>query len=47
MKKLTLLIAMFTFAFGTAQAKDWKEIRFGIEGAYPPFSQTEARRNCI
>ncbi|TEW51707.1 ABC transporter substrate-binding protein [Psychromonas algicola] len=42
MKKLTLLLATFTFAFGTAQAKDWKEIRFGIEGAYPPFSQTEA-----
>ena len=41
MKKLTLLIAVFTFAFGTAQAKDWKQIRIGVEGAYPPFSKTE------
>lgn len=23
-------------------AKDWKKIRIGVEGAYPPFSQTEA-----
>ena len=42
MKKLGLLIALFTFAFSTAQAKEWKEIRFGVEGAYPPFSKTEA-----
>ncbi len=27
---------------GMAQAKDWKTVRFGIEGAYPPFSWTEA-----
>jgi len=41
MKKLTLLIAMFAFAFSTAQAKEWKQIRIGVEGAYPPFSKTE------
>jgi len=41
MKKLTLLIAVFAFTFGTAQAKDWKQIRIGVEGAYPPFSKTE------
>jgi arginine/ornithine transport system substrate-binding protein len=41
MKKITLLMAFFAFAFNTAQAKEWKQIRFGVEGAYPPFSQTE------
>ena len=42
MKKIGLLIALFAFAFNTAQAKEWKQIRFGVEGAYPPFSKTEA-----
>jgi arginine/ornithine transport system substrate-binding protein len=41
MKKISLLIALFAFAFNTAQAKEWKQIRFGVEGAYPPFSKTE------
>ena len=39
-KTLTSLIAvalLATVASGT-QAKDWKEIRIGVEGAYPPFS---------
>ncbi|WP_261817145.1 ABC transporter substrate-binding protein [Vibrio gallicus] len=27
---------------GVAQAKEWKTVRFGIEGAYPPFNKTEA-----
>ena len=31
-----------TVATGVAQAKEWKTVRFGIEGAYPPFSWTEA-----
>ncbi|MDA9555938.1 ABC transporter substrate-binding protein [Vibrio sp.] len=31
-----------TVAAGAAQAKEWKEVRFGVEGAYPPFSKTEA-----
>lgn len=26
---------------GTALAGDWSKIRIGVEGAYPPFSQTE------
>ena len=26
---------------GAVQAKEWSTVRFGIEGAYPPFSQTE------
>ena len=27
---------------GVAQAKDWTKIRFGVEGAYPPFSSVAA-----
>lgn len=42
MKKLIVLLAIVTlvFAFGTAQAKEWKKVRVGVEGAYPPFSFT-------
>ncbi len=42
--KKWLVVAAFaaTAAAGVAQAKDWKTVRFGIEGAYPPFSWTEA-----
>lgn len=29
-------------ASGYLQAKEWNTVRFGIEGAYPPFSWTEA-----
>ncbi|PWI34932.1 nickel transporter [Vibrio albus] len=43
MKKWVLAAALAATAVtGAAQAKDWKTIRFGIEGAYPPFSKTEA-----
>ncbi len=43
MKKWLLVAAMaVTAASGMVQAKDWKVVRFGIEGAYPPFSWTEA-----
>ena len=28
---------------GTAMAKDWKEIRIGTEGAYPPFNNLNAK----
>ena len=42
MKKLGLLITLFALAVNVAQAKEWKQIRFGVEGAYPPFSKTEA-----
>ncbi|WP_019612972.1 ABC transporter substrate-binding protein [Psychromonas ossibalaenae] len=42
MKKISLLIALFALSFNAAQAKEWKHIRFGVEGAYPPFSKTEA-----
>jgi len=41
MKKLATLVLVgiaFAFAAGGAAAKDWKKIRIGVEGAYPPFS---------
>jgi arginine/ornithine transport system substrate-binding protein len=42
MKKIGLLAALLALSFNIAQAKEWKQIRIGVEGAYPPFSQTEA-----
>ncbi|WP_165862872.1 ABC transporter substrate-binding protein [Vibrio sinensis] len=43
MKKWLVVAALAaTAATGMAQAKEWKTVRFGIEGAYPPFSWTEA-----
>ncbi|WP_375750320.1 ABC transporter substrate-binding protein [Vibrio sp. HN007] len=43
MKKWLLAATIAATALsGVAQAKDWKVVRFGIEGAYPPFSKTEA-----
>ncbi|PMH44989.1 nickel transporter [Vibrio sp. 10N.286.49.B3] len=43
MKKWLLAATLAaTATAGMAQAKEWKEVRFGIEGAYPPFSWTEA-----
>ncbi|MFP2768445.1 ABC transporter substrate-binding protein [Oceanisphaera sp. KMM 10153] len=42
MKKLLVAGAvMATLAAGAVQAQDWKTVRFGIEGAYPPFSWTD------
>lgn len=40
MKKFMVVFAlcMFLAASGQAMAKDWKKIRIGVEGAYPPFS---------
>ncbi len=44
MKKLIAVFALIALvcAAGTIQAKDWKVIRIGVEGAYPPFSYTTA-----
>ena len=44
MKKLIVAFAVIAlvFAVGTVQAKDWKIVRIGVEGAYPPFSYTTA-----
>ena len=40
MKKVLIVVAVvaLVFAAGTVQAKDWKKVRIGVEGAYPPFS---------
>ncbi|RTZ99574.1 MAG: ABC transporter substrate-binding protein [Deltaproteobacteria bacterium] len=41
MKKLSLVVAVVLsvlFIVGPAGAKDWKKVRVGVEGAYPPFS---------
>ncbi|PLZ04175.1 ABC transporter substrate-binding protein [Burkholderia sp. WAC0059] len=39
MKKLlaTLSIALLAVSAGTAHAKDWTTIRFGVDASYPPF----------
>lgn len=43
MKKWLVVAALAATALtGLVQAKEWKTVRFGIEGAYPPFSWTEA-----
>ncbi|MGB2078523.1 MAG: ABC transporter substrate-binding protein [Vibrio sp.] len=42
MKKWILAAAVAsTLVSGLAVSKEWKSIRFGVEGAYPPFSKTE------
>jgi arginine/ornithine transport system substrate-binding protein len=40
MRKVLIVIAVVALALaaGTVQAKDWKKVRIGVEGAYPPFS---------
>ena len=39
MKKILLgLCVVVLLCGGLAQAKDWKTVRIGVEGAYPPFS---------
>ncbi len=49
MKKILIAVAVFglIFAAGTIQAKDWKVVRIGVEGAYPPFSSTTADGNLV
>ena len=41
MLRRTLLAAIAAMALttGAASAKDWKTVRIGVEGAYPPFSE--------
>ena len=43
MKKLLVLVSLcvFLLAAGSAMAKEWKKVRIGVEGAYPPFSYVE------
>ena len=47
MNKIVAVAVAAAFAFGAGQfaasdanAKDWKKVRIGVEGAYPPFSET-------
>ena len=42
MKKFFVFVTVIALvcAAVTVQAKDWKKIRIGVEGAYPPFSYT-------
>ena len=44
MKKLLVVFCLIALvcAAGTVYAKDWKVVRVGVEGAYPPFSWTTA-----
>jgi len=44
MKKLLAVVlaaASIAIAAGTVQAKEWKSVRIGVEGAYPPFSYVD------
>lgn len=36
-----LTVATVALAAGTVQAKEWKSVRIGVEGAYPPFSYVD------
>ena len=39
-RRLAVTAALaLSLASGAAEAKEWKKIRFGVEGAYPPFSE--------
>ena len=43
MKKLITIVCFAMIALSSsAIAKDWKKVRVGVEGAYPPFSSVEA-----
>ena len=43
MKKYTLILCAALLALaGPVTAKDWKKLRIGVEGAYPPFSSVTA-----
>ena len=43
MKKLLLSAIMATLMVSGAQAKEWKNVRVAIEGAYPPFSSIDEK----
>jgi len=35
---MALTLAVLALSVNSAGAKDWKKVRIGVEGAYPPFS---------
>jgi len=39
MKKTALLVLALAASVAQAQAPEWKKLRIGVEGAYPPFSE--------
>ena len=43
MKKLLLTVVMAGLMVTGVQAKQWKEVRVAIEGAYPPFSSVDEK----
>ena len=47
MKKLAAALFILSLALltGPIQAKEWKEVRIAIEGAYPPFSTVDKNGN--
>lgn len=48
MRAVTRILAALMIvvaAAGVATAKDWKKIRIGVEGAYPPFSEVTPEGN--
>ena len=50
MRRLSALILMVTvlaFASTGVLAKEWKKIRIGVEGAYPPFSSVTTDGNLV
>src|SRR5688500_12267574 len=38
---LPFFCIVLAFSMSPAMSKDWKEIRIGVEGAYPPFNQLD------
>lgn len=49
MKKLMILafITLFALVASQSYAKDWKKVRIGVEGAYPPFSSVDPDGNLV
>ncbi len=46
-KTLWLSLALALGLALTVQAKDWKTVRIGTEGAYPPWNSTDANGNLV
>lgn len=42
-RRAAIAVVALAAGLGLAQAKDWKEIRIGTEGAYPPFNNLNAK----